>query len=290
MIGTAGRKFRKLLSPGKPVPIVGTINAYCALQAEKIGHHTIYLSGAGVSNYSLGRPDDGSLTLDDVKTDVKRILNVTSLPLLVDVDTGFEDPENTVRELSGLGVAAMHMEDQVPAKLCGHLPGKQLVSIGEMEDRIAAALKGRNDKDFVIMARCDALAGEGFEGFIKRAKAYAEAGADMIFAEAMTDLDHYRQIKEIVRIPLLANMTEFGKTRLYTRTELGSAGVDMALYPLSAVRGMAKVAEEIYTVILENDNQETAHDLMQTRDDLYQTLSYDMAVENPAEMRKEPKK
>lgn len=281
---SSGHIFRQLLTPGKPLPIVGTINAYCALQAEKAGHKAIYLSGAGVSNYSLGRPDDGSLTLDDVKTDAARILNITQLPLLVDVDTGFDDPGKTAAELSALGVAAMHMEDQVPAKLCGHLPGKQLVTKEQMCERITAAHKGRQDKDFVIMARCDALASEGLDGFLERSVAYAEAGADMLFAEAMTDIDHYRRIKKDVKIPLLANMTEFGKTRLYKRSELGAAGVDMVLYPLSAVRGMAKTAQEIYTILAQNSNQADGLDMMQTRDELYDTLNYDMAVDDPADM------
>lgn len=283
-MSSPGIIFRQLLTPEIPLPIVGTINAYCALQAEKAGHKAIYLSGAGVSNYSLGRPDDGSLTLEDVKTDAARILNVTQLPLLVDVDTGFEDPGRTAAELGALGVAAMHMEDQVPAKLCGHLPGKQLVTKDQMCERIAAAKSGRQDNDFVIMARCDALASEGLDGFLERSMAYAEAGADMLFAEAMTDLDHYRRIKETVKIPLLANMTEFGKTRLYTREELGSAGVDMALYPLSAVRGMAKTAQEIYSILAQSGNQADGIDKMQTRDELYNTLNYDMAVDNPADM------
>lgn len=284
---SAGRKFRKALENETPLQIVGAINAYCAIQAEKAGFQALYLSGAGVSNYSLGAPDDGqTLNLDEIRIDARRILAKTTLPLLVDVDTGFDDPEDTVATLSDLGVAGVHMEDQVPAKLCGHLPGKQIVSKDEMAGRIKAALKGKTDPDFVVMARCDALASEGLDGFIERATHYAQAGADMIFAEAMTDLDHYRQIKQAVDIPLLANLTEFGKTRLYTCPELGKHGVDMALYPLSAVRGMTKAAQTIYATIRRDGTQAGAINMMQPRDTLYATLQYDAQVEDAAPMKR----
>ena len=278
-----GLIFRKLVQTEQPLKIVGAINAYSALQARKAGHKALYLSGAGVANYSLGRPDDGqSLTLDAVLTDAARILNRVDLPLLVDVDPGFEDPEITVQELEKIGVAAIHMEDQIEAKLCGHLPGKQLVTKDEMAGRIRAALRGRRSRDFVVMARCDALSVEGLDAVKDRSAFYAEAGADMIFAEAMTDLEHYQSIRQAVGKPLLANVTEFGKTPLYDTTDLHRHGVDMALYPLSAARAMARSAGRVYAALADNTSQKSVVDQMQKRDELYETLDYKARVEDPA--------
>lgn len=285
-----GRLFRNSLESNKPLQLVGAINAYCAIQAQKSGFKALYLSGAGVSNYSLGRPDDGAaLTLDDILIDAKRIMSVTNLPLFVDVDTGFDDPEKTAHLLSKQGVAGMHMEDQVAAKLCGHLPGKQLVSKHDMKNRIQAALKGKTDPDFVVMARCDALSVEGFDAVIDRSAYYADCGADMIFAEAMTKLAHYKDLKQAINVPLLANITEFGKTELYTTQQLNAHGVDIALYPLSAARAMMKSSQDVYHVLKRDGTQSRSLDKMQRRDDLYATLDYDAKVDQAAQMPIETK-
>jgi len=258
--------------------VPGTICAYHAVLAQRSGYRAIYLSGGGVAAGSLGMPDLGISTLDDVLTDVRRITDVCELPLLVDVDTGFGasafNVARTVKSLVKAGAAAMHIEDQVGAKRCGHRPGKELVPSGEMVDRVKAAVDARADPDFVIMARTDALAVEGLEAAIARAAAYVEAGADMIFPEAMTELAMYRRFVEAVKVPVLANITEFGATPLFTVDELRSAGVAIALYPLSAFRAMNKAALDVYQVLRREGTQRAIIDTMQTRSELYDYLGY----------------
>jgi methylisocitrate lyase len=250
------------------------INAYAGLLAERTGFKAIYLSGAGVANASYGVPDIGITTLEDVLIDVRRITKRTQLPLLVDADTGWDDPKHSVREMIKAGAAGIHIEDQIEAKRCGHLEGKQLVSDAEMVGRIKAAVSGRTDPEFVIMARTDAAATEGIERAIQRATAYGKAGADVIFAEALTELTDYRRFANAVKIPILANITEFGKTPLFTVQELASAGVRIALYPLSAFRAMNAAALKVYRALREQGTQKSVVGDMQTRAQLYEFLNY----------------
>src|SRR5882757_195958 len=276
-IMSPGAKFRAAMKAEKPLQCVGTINAYHARLAERTGYRSIYLSGGGVAAGSLGLPDLVISSLDDVLTDVRRITDVCSLPLLVDTDTGFGasafNIARTVKSLIKSGAAAMHIEDQVGAKRCGHRPGKAIVPKEEMVDRIKAAVDARTN-DIQIMARTDALAVEGLESAIERCVACVEAGADLIFAEAMTDLAMYRKVVDAVKAPVLANITEFGQTPLYTKHELGEQGVAMVLYPLSASRAMAKAAENVYAAIRRDGHQKAAVDSMQTRAQLYEVLDY----------------
>ncbi len=273
-----GGKFRAALAAEAPLQVPGAICAYHAILAEKAGFRAIYLSGGGVAAGSLGVPDLGISGLDDVLTDVRRISDVCALPLLVDVDTGFGasafNIARTVKSLIKFGAAAMHIEDQVGAKRCGHRPGKELVSKAEMVDRIKAAVDARTDPDFAIMARTDALAVEGLEAAIDRARACVEAGADMIFPEAITELAMYRRFADAVKVPVLANITEFGQTPLYTVAELEGAGVAIALYPLSAFRAMNKAALAVYTTLRRDGTQKAVLDSMQTRAELYEFLGY----------------
>ncbi len=277
MSTTPGSSFRAALAAESPLQIAGTINAYAALLAENAGFKAIYLSGAGVANASHGLPDLGMTDLNDVAEDTRRITAATKLPLLVDIDTGWGHAfgiARTIRELSRAGAAAVHIEDQVAAKRCGHRPGKELVSTAEMCDRIKAAVDARTDSSFVIMARTDAAAGEGVPAAIERAQAYVAAGADMIFAEALGALDEYQRFTTSVTVPVLANITEFGKTPLYTTTELRSAGIAMVLYPLSAFRAMSAAAEAVYAAIRQDGTQQAAVHRMQTREQLYGVLKY----------------
>jgi methylisocitrate lyase len=271
---TPGSKFRAALKIEQPLQIAGAINAYAALLAARAGFHALYLSGAGVANHSYGLPDTGLTDLNDVLIDVSRISRRTALPLLVDIDTGWDDPATAVREMAKAGAAAVHIEDQVPAKKCGHLPGKQIVPTAEMVARVRAAVTGKPDRDFVVMARTDAAALEGVPAAITRAQAYVEAGADMIFAEALHTLDDYRKFTAAVKAPILANLTEFGQTPFFTREELRSAGVAMALYPLSASRAAAAASLEVYNAIRQDGTQKTVVGKMQTRADLYDILGY----------------
>ncbi len=275
---TAGAKFRQALAEEKPLQVIGTINAYHALMAKRIGYRAIYLSGGGVAAGSLGMPDLGISNLDDVLTDIRRITDACDLPLLVDVDTGFGasafNVARTTRSLVKFGAAAMHMEDQVGAKRCGHRPGKELVGKQEMCDRIKAAVDARTDPSFVIMARTDSLASEGFDAALQRSRAYIEAGADMLFPEAVTDLDQYRRFADAVKVPILANITEFGKTPLFTIEELRSANVALALYPLTAFRAMNKAALKTYETVRKQGSQKAAIADMQTREELYDFLGY----------------
>jgi methylisocitrate lyase len=275
--GSAGSRLRAALEQERPLQVAGTVNAYSALLAESAGFRAIYISGAGVANASFGLPDLGMTSLNDVCEDVRRITAATDLPLLVDADTGWGGAFNIARTCSQLGksgAAGMHLEDQVAAKRCGHRPGKELVAAEEMSDRIKAAVDGRADDDFVIMARTDAHAVEGQQAAVDRALKYVEAGADMIFAEALTTLDEYRQFTSVVRVPVLANLTEFGKTPLFTTQELASVGVRMVLYPLSAFRAMSKAALDVYSAIRRDGTQKNVVPLMQTRTELYDTLGY----------------
>lgn len=272
---TPSKKFTSALQAEKPLQIVGAINAYAALQAEAAGFRALYLSGAGVANTSHGLPDLAITTLNDVAEDARRITARVDLPLLVDIDTGWGGAFNiarTVKDMERAGVACVHIEDQVSQKRCGHRPGKELVDKFEMGDRVKAAVDARSD--LLIMARTDALAGEGLDGVIERCVHYVECGADMIFAEAMTDLTHYRTIKDAVKVPLLANLTEFGKTDYYTTAQLEKVGVDMALYPLSAFRAMSKAAEAVYSAIRKDGTQQSVVPIMQTREELYKVLDY----------------
>jgi methylisocitrate lyase len=272
-----GARFRAAVAQEKPLQIVGTINAYAARLAERTGFRAIYLSGGGVAAGSLGLPDLGISTLDDVLTDIRRITDVCGLPLLVDVDTGWGGAFNiarTVKSLTKFGAAAMHIEDQVQQKRCGHRPGKEIVSRDEMVDRIKAAVDAKIDPDFVVMARTDALAVEGLEAAIERACACVEAGADMIFPEAITELSMYRKFADAVKVPILANITEFGKTPLFSTQELASANVAMALYPLSAWRASNAAALKVYEGIRKDGHQKNVVELMQSRDDLYDYLGY----------------
>ncbi len=277
-IASAGARFRAAVAAEKPLQIVGAINAYHARLAERVGYRAIYLSGGGVAAGSLGLPDLGISNLDDVLTDVRRITDVCDLPLLVDVDTGFGSSAfniaRTVRSLIKFGAAAMHIEDQVGAKRCGHRPNKELVSQQEMVDRIKAAVDAKTDRDFVVMARTDALAVEGLQAAVDRACACVEAGADMIFPEAITELAMYRKFADAVKVPILANITEFGATPLFTTQELAGANVAMALYPLSAFRAMNAAALQVYQTLRKEGTQKNVVDTMQTRSDLYDFLDY----------------
>ena len=273
-----GAEFRAALAVEKPLQIAGTINAYTALLAQRAGFRAIYLSGAGVANASLGLPDLGMTSLDDVLADARRITGAVPLPLLVDIDTGWGHAfgiARTIREMARAGVAAVHIEDQVAAKRCGHRPGKELVSTAEMCDRLKAAADARPDADFVVMARTDAAAGEGLDAAVARAQAYVAAGADMIFAEALTTLDEYRRFTAAVNVPVLANITEFGRTPLFTVEELRSAGVEMALYPLSAFRAMSAAALGVYATLRRDGTQKASIGSMQTRAELYDVLGYE---------------
>jgi methylisocitrate lyase len=274
---SAGARFRTALAHERPLQVVGTVNAYSALLAERAGFRAIYLSGAGVANASFGLPDLGITSLNDVCEDVRRITSASDLPLLVDADTGWGAAFNISRTIADLirsGAAACHLEDQVAAKRCGHRPGKALVSADEMVDRIKAAVDGRTDANFVIMARTDAHAVEGQQAAIDRASRYVEAGADMIFAEALTTLDEYKEFTSKVKVPVLANITEFGKTPLFTVADLASAGAQLVLYPLSAFRAMSKAAETVYSAIRTEGTQKSVLDRMQTRAELYEVLGY----------------
>jgi methylisocitrate lyase len=275
---TAGKNFRKAVAEEKPLQIVGTVCAYHALLAKRTGYRAIYLSGSGVAAASLGLPDLGISNLDDVLIDVRRISDVCDLPLLVDVDTGFGSSAfnvaRTTRSLIKAGAGAMHMEDQVSAKRCGHRPNKEIVSTEEMCDRIKAAVDGRTDGSFVIMARTDALANEGFDSVLERIQKYIEAGADMVFPEAVTELAMYKKIAGAVKVPILANITEFGKTPLFTLDELRSADVAMALYPVTAFRAMNKAALKVYETVRKSGTQKSVVADMQTRDELYDFLNY----------------
>jgi methylisocitrate lyase len=272
-----GAAFRQAVREEKPLQVAGVINAYAALLAQQVGFRALYLSGAGVANASFGLPDLALTTLTEVLEDLRRITAATDLPVLVDVDTGWGHAfmiGRTIREMCRAGAAAVHIEDQISAKRCGHRPGKALVSAQEMVDRIKAAADARTDPDFVIMARTDALAVEGLEAALERACRYRDAGADMIFPEALTELSQYRQFAEATGIPVLANMTEFGVTPLFTVEELAGAGVALALYPLSAFRAMSAAALRVYREIREKGTQREAIDLMQTRAELYDFLGY----------------
>ena len=272
------KTFKQVVKEEHPLQVVGAINANHALLAKRAGYKAIYLSGGGVAAGSLGLPDLGITTLDDVMTDVRRITNVCDLPLLVDVDTGFGTSafniSRTIKEIEKAGASAVHMEDQVAAKRCGHRPNKEIVSVNEMVDRIKAAVDGRNSAEFTIMARTDALANEGLAAALDRVRAYVAAGADMIFPEAVADLETYQKFKEAAGVPILANITEFGKTPLFTVAELRSANVDIALYPLSAFRAMNKAAELVYKTIRSEGTQRSAIEHMQTREELYQAIDY----------------
>jgi methylisocitrate lyase len=274
---SAGARFRAALAAEKPLQVVGTINAYTARMADAVGFRAIYLSGGGVAANSLGVPDLGISTMEDALTDVRRITDACTLPLLVDIDTGWGGAFNiarTIREMIKSGAAAVHIEDQVSAKRCGHRPGKELVPAEEMVDRIKAAVDARTDREFVIMARTDALAGEGLERAIDRAQAYVAAGADMIFAEAVTEASMYTSFRKAVGVPILANITEFGKTPLFTREGLAAVGVDIILYCCAAYRAMNAAAVTVYEAIRTEGTQKTVLPLMQTRDELYRYLDY----------------
>lgn len=277
MTTSAGERFWQAIEAEQPLQVVGAINAYAARLAERAGFRALYLSGAGVANASFGLPDLAMTTLTDVCEDIRRITYATELPLLVDADTGFGSAfmiGRTVREMTRAGAAACHLEDQVSVKRCGHRPGKALVDTGEMVDRIKAAVDARVDHRFAIMARTDAHAVEGQLAALERAAQYVAAGADMIFAEALTTLDEYRQFTRAIDAPVLANLTEFGRTPLFGREELAEAGVRLVLYPLSAFRAMAAAAENVYVRIREDGTQNAAVDAMQTRADLYEVLGY----------------
>ncbi len=275
---SAGARLRAAIEVEQPLQVVGTINAYCALLAERAGFRALYLSGAGVANASFGLPDLGITTLNDVAADVRRITAASKLPLLVDADTGWGAAfmiGRTVRELTSAGAAGCHIEDQVQAKRCGHRPGKALVSTEEMVDRIKAAVDGRSDDEFVIMARTDALASEGLNAALDRIERYVEAGADMIFPEALTTLEEYKRFAQASVVPILANITEFGKTPLLTVEQLHKAGVRLALYPLSAFRAMSAAALDVYQTLRRDGTQQASVERMQTRDELYEVLGYD---------------
>ncbi|EMT5584235.1 TPA: methylisocitrate lyase [Providencia stuartii] len=275
---SAGQAFRNALDSETPLQLVGTINANHALLAQRAGYKAIYLSGGGVAAGSLGLPDLGISTLDDVLIDIRRITDVCDLPLMVDADIGFGpsafNVARTVKSIYKAGAAGLHLEDQVGAKRCGHRPNKEIVSTQEMVDRIKAAVDARIDDNFVIMARTDALAVEGLEAALERAHAYIEAGADMLFPEAITELSMYQQFVNHTQVPVLANLTEFGKTPLFTLDELRSVGIAIALYPLSAFRAMNKAAEQVYTTLRQEGTQKSVVPIMQTRDELYQSINY----------------
>lgn len=274
---SAGARFKQAVAEEHPLQVIGAINAYHARMADKVGYRALYVSGGGVAAGSLGLPDLGISTMDDVVTDVERITNVTDLPVLVDIDTGFGGAFNiarTVKAMIRAGAGAVHIEDQVQNKRCGHRPNKAIVSQQEMVDRIKAAVDARTDDDFVIMARTDALAVEGLQSAIERACACVEAGADMIFPEAMTELGMYKQFAEAVKVPVLANITEFGSTPLFTVDELAAHDVSLVLYPLSAFRAMNAAALKVYQSVRDNGTQQHVVDLMQTRNELYDYLDY----------------
>jgi methylisocitrate lyase len=274
---SSGWKFRSAVEREKPLQVVGTITAYTALMAQATGFQALYLSGGGVAANSLGMPDLGISTMEDVLTDARRITDVTTLPLLVDIDTGWGGAFNiarTIRSMVKAGVAAVHLEDQVGTKRCGHRPGKEVVPAEEMVDRIKAAVDARTDPHFVLMARTDALASEGVDAAIERCSAYVEAGADMIFAEAVTEISMYTKFKEALGVPILANITEFGHTPLYTKDELASAGVDIVLYCCSAYRAMNAAALKVYETIRAEGTQRSIVSMMQTRAELYEFLGY----------------
>ena len=274
---SSGKKFRDALKENSPLVIPGTINAYSAILAEKSGHKAIYLSGGGVAAASYGIPDLGITSMEDVLTDVKRITNASSLPLLVDIDTGWGGAFNiakTIKSMIDAGCGAVHIEDQVSQKRCGHRPNKSLVSKDEMQDRIKSAVDGRHDESFFIMARTDAIASEGIEGALERILAYVEEGADGIFLEAATSLEEYALVKKETNVPILANITEFGKTPLFTKDELAKVGVDMVLFPLTAFRAMSQIAEKVYISLAKDGTQDGLLDIMQTREELYDRLNY----------------
>ena len=274
---SSGKKFRDALQENNPLIIPGTINAYSAILAEKSGHKAIYLSGGGVAAASYGIPDLGITSMEDVLTDVKRITNASSLPLLVDIDTGWGGAFNiakTIKSMIDAGCGAVHIEDQVSQKRCGHRPNKSLVSKDEMQDRIKSAVDGRHDESFFIMARTDAIASEGIEGALERILAYLEEGADGIFLEAATSLEEYALVKKETNVPILANITEFGKTPLFTKDELAKVGVDMILFPLTAFRAMSQIAEKVYISLAKDGTQDGLLDIMQTREELYNRLNY----------------
>ncbi len=272
-----GARFRAAIKEEKPLQVIGAINAYSARLAERVGFKALYISGGGVAASSLGVPDLGISTLDDVLTDVRRITDITGLPVLVDIDTGWGSAFNigrAIRSMTKFGAAAVHIEDQVQAKRCGHRPGKAIVSKDEMVDRIKAAVDAKTDPEFVIMARTDALAVEGLQAAIERACACVEAGADMIFPEAVTELSMYKEFSRAVKVPVLANITEFGSTPLYTVDELRGAEVSMVLYPLTAFRAMSKAALSVYSAVRKEGTQKNIIDIMQTRAELYDYLDY----------------
>jgi methylisocitrate lyase len=274
---SAGARMRAAIEAEVPLQVMGTINAYCAILAERVGYRALYLSGAGVANASYGLPDLGITQLPDVLEDVRRITGATDVPLLVDIDTGWGGAFNiarTIKDMIRAGAAAAHIEDQVAQKRCGHRPNKAIVPAGEMVDRLKAAVDAKTDSSFIVMARTDALAVDGFDAVVHRIGAFAEAGADAIFAEAMTDLDLYRRIVATVDIPVLANITEFGQTPLYTVEQLRSAGIRMVLYPLSAFRAMSQAALDVYRTIRTEGTQQSVVPKMQTRMDLYDFLGY----------------
>ena len=275
---SAGKKFRQALAEEKPLQVIGAINAYHAVMAKRLGYRAIYLSGGGVAAGSLGLPDLGISNLDDVLTDIRRITDVCDLPLLVDVDTGFGasafNVARTTKSLIKFGAGAMHIEDQVGAKRCGHRPGKELVGTQEMCDRIKAAVDARTDSSFVVMARTDSLASEGLEAAVERTRKYVEAGAEMVFPEAITELSMYRRFGDAVKVPVLANITEFGQTPLFTLDELRSANVAIALYPLTAFRAMNKAALKVYETVRKTGSQKGVVADMQTREELYDFLGY----------------
>ena len=272
-----GLKFREAVAAEQPLQVVGAITAYAGLMAKRVGYRALYLSGGGVAANSLGMPDLGISTMEDVLTDARRIVDATGMPLLVDIDTGWGGAFNiarTIRNFERVGVAAVHMEDQVGQKRCGHRPNKEVVPKPEMVDRVKAAVDGRTDPGFVIMARTDAAAVEGIDSAIERAVAYVEAGADMIFPEAMKTLEDYRKFKDAVKVPILANLTEFGSTPFFTTDELNRAGVDIALYCCGAYRAMNKAALNFYETVRREGTQKSVVDTMQTRDELYDYLGY----------------
>lgn len=274
---SAGKRFREALAAEKPLQIMGTVNAYAAMMATQVGYKAIYLSGAGVANYSYGLPDLGITSLEDVLIDARRITSVVDTPLLVDIDTGWGGAFNisrTVKEMIRAGVAAVHIEDQVAQKRCGHRPNKEIVTKQEMVDRVKAAVDAKTDSDFVIMARTDSLQAEGLQGVIDRACAFVEAGADAIFAEAMTDITMYKKVCDAVKVPVLANITEFGDTPYYTREQLGEQDIAMVLYPLSGTRAMQKAALAVFEAVRKEGTQVNVLDLMQQRKELYQFLDY----------------
>ncbi|UTW45898.1 methylisocitrate lyase [bacterium SCSIO 12696] len=274
---TPGTRFRQAIVDNKPLQVVGTINAYCAMMAERVGHQAIYLSGGGVANASYGLPDLGMTSLNDVLEDVRRITSATELPLLVDIDTGWGGAFNiakTIKDMDKAGAAAVHIEDQVAQKRCGHRPNKEIVSKEEMVDRVKSAVDARTDHSFFVMARTDSFAQCGLQEAIERAQAFVEAGADGIFAEAVTELEHYRAFRNALDVPILANITEFGQTPLYNKEELVASGADLVLYPLSAFRAMNKAALNVYQHLLDDGDQTAVVDTMQTRMELYDFLNY----------------